>query len=273
MAALRQDPGRRFGQRLRGAARSALAAALAASAFGAVAAAAAGAQALTAEPIKPGLYRIQGADGAALLRLDGTGIILVDAHRAGTYRPLMAEVQRIAKAPGAKVGAVALTAAGPQEAGNVPQFVEGGVPVIVQQQAAAKLAADAKAQGAAGPLVTYGTDYLLRVGGLEAEVEHVGKGRTGVDSVVWFRDLRAVAVGGLYTAGTPEPDCASGGSLAGWAAAITHLLWFDFDVAVPTRGAPVGKPELLALKSKLEAMAARAAASPQAQAGCSAPPG
>ncbi|HEY6133393.1 MAG TPA: hypothetical protein VIW70_05405, partial [Rubrivivax sp.] len=79
----------------------------------------------------------------------------------------------------------------------------------------------------------------------------------GADSVVLFRDLKVVAVGELFTHGTPEPDCASGGSFAGWAAAITHVLWFDFDVAVPSRGAPVGKRELAALKATLESRAAR----------------
>ena len=67
------------------------------------------------------------------------------------------------------------------------------------------------------PLVAYDTDYMLRAGDIEVEIEHVGSGRTKADSVVLFRELRVVAVGDLFTAGTPQPDCAGGGSFAGWA--------------------------------------------------------
>jgi len=85
---------------------------------------------------------------------------------------------------------------------------------------------------------------------------------------VLFRELRVVAVGDLFTAGTPEPDCAAGGSFAGWAAAIDHVMWSDFDVVVPSRGAPVGKRELATLKAKLQALAGRAASSPSGQSDC-----
>lgn len=259
------------------AARGALAAVLLASMFNAVAAdalpgsASADMPPSSAELVKPGLYRISGAGGSALLRLSTSGLIVVDSKRAGTYRPLMAEIQRIAKTADLTVRALVLTAAGPEQAGNVAQFVDAGVPVIVQQRALSRLVADIGVSSAAAPrpLITYDTDYLLRVGNVEVEVEHVGSGRTGADSVVFFRDLRVVAVGELFTPGTPEPDCASGGSFAGWAAAIAHLLWFDFDVAVPSRGAPVGKHELAALKATLEAFAERSSSS--GQSGCRPP--
>jgi glyoxylase-like metal-dependent hydrolase (beta-lactamase superfamily II) len=118
------------------------------------------------------------------------------------------------------------------------------------------------------PLITYDTDYVLRVGDVEVEIEHVGSGKTRADSIVLFRDLRIVAVGDLFTAGAPEPDCEAGGSFAGWAAAIDHLLWSDFDAAVPSHGAPVGKREIATFKAKLEALATRAASSPSGQSDC-----
>jgi len=96
----------------------------------------------------------------------------------------------------------------------------------------------------------------------------VGSGRTGADSIVVFRGLRVVAVGDLFTTDAPQPDCASGGSFAGWAAAIDHLLWSDFDIAVPSRGAAVGKSELRAFKATLEALARRAGSSPAGPADC-----
>jgi glyoxylase-like metal-dependent hydrolase (beta-lactamase superfamily II) len=105
-------------------------------------------------------------------------------------------------------------------------------------------------------------------GNVAVEIEHVGRGKTAADSIVVFPDLRVVAVGDLFTAGTPEPDCADGASYAGWAASIAHLLWSEFDVAVPSRGAPVDKRELATFKARLEAIAARDASSPSGQSDC-----
>lgn len=223
----------------------------------------------SAELVKPGLYRVNGAGGGTLLRIGTSGLIVVDANRAGTYRPLKAEIERIASSARTQVSALVLTGAGPEQSGNVAQFVDAGGPVIVQRRALARLVAEGPAGTAASKsFVAYDDDYMLRVGDLEAEIEHVGRGRSAADSVVLFRDLRVVAVGELYTDTTPTPECASGGSFAGWAAAIDHLLWSDFDVAVPSRGAPVGKRELTAFKAKLLALAAQASSSPSVSSDC-----
>ena len=222
--------------------------------------AAAADSALTTELVRPGLYRISGESGGTVLRVDAKGLIVVDAQREGASSALMDEVRRIADTGTLPVRALVVTAVGPEQTGDVVPFAAAGVPVIVQRRALPRLAADLRARGATAPpgaFVSYHNDYLLRDGDLEAEVEHVGSGRTGADSVVFFRDLRVVAVGELFTHDVPQADTASGGSYAGWASAITHLLWFDFDVAVPSRGAPVGKRELAAFKAKLDALAQR----------------
>ena len=170
-------------------------------------------------------------------------VVVVDSTGAGTYRALMAEIQRIAKTSEPSVRALVLTAAGRDQASTVGAFIDAGVPVIVQQRALAQLVRDGTATGTStsGSFITYENDYQLRLGEIEVEVEHVGRGRTGVDSIVVFRGLGVVAVGELFTTDAPQPDCASGGSFAGWAAAIDHLLWADFDVAVPSRGAAVAR--------------------------------
>jgi hypothetical protein len=213
---------------------------------------------LTTELVKPGLYRISGESGGTVLRVDEKGLIMVDTLREAVSSALMDEVHRIAKS--SAVRALVLTAIGPEQSSSVVPFAAAGVPVIVQEQALPRLAADLRARGATAPpgaFVSYHNDFLLRDGDLEAEIEHVGRGRTGADSVVFFRDLRVVAIGELFTHGAPHADSASGGSFAGWATAITHLLWFDFDVAVPSRGAPVSKRELAAFKARLESLAQR----------------
>jgi hypothetical protein len=129
----------------------------------------------------------------------------------------------------------------------------------VQRQAlaAAEAAAGGKGADQPRPFVTYDADYVVQSGDVQAGVEHVGRGRSGADSIVFFADLRVIAVGDLFTHGTPQPDCASGGSFAGWAAALTHVLFFDFDVAVPSRGAPVGRQALVDFRARLQALAER----------------
>lgn len=206
--------------------------------------------------VLPGLYRVEGAQGAALLRQSAQGLIVVDPQRAGSQGALMAAARQITRVQEPPVRALFLTAAGPAQASAVAQFAAAGVPVIVQQRALSQLAT-AAAPAAPKSFITYESDYLLRAGTAEVEAEYVGSGRSGADSVVLFRDLRVLAVGDLYTTGTPEPERSSGGSYAGWAAAIGHLLWLDFDLAIASRGAPVGKAELEAFKARLEALAPR----------------
>lgn len=223
-----------------------------------------------AELVKPGLYRVGNGGGGTLVRVSSDGLVIVDPERAEPFRPPMAEVLRSLNGTEPKVRAVILTVVGLEQAGRIAPFIAGGTPVIVQAQAAERLAAVARARGAAapGPFVRFDNDYMLLTGDVQVEVENVGRGRTGADSVVFFRDLRVLAVGGLYTAGALEPDCASGGSFAGWAAAIAHLMWFDFDLAVPSHGSPVGKTELAALRKTLEARAQRDAAGSPGASGC-----
>ncbi len=211
------------------------------------------------EQLLPGLYRINGEGGGALVRRwDDGSLLLVDGGREAQAAAWMAALADIAQAERPQLRALMLTASGSANTGPVPALAAAGVPVVAPQAVATRLAAAGlRHNGDTGRLITFGTDYLLRDGNVEAEIEHVGRGRTGADSVVLFRDLRAVAVGGLYTDGEPMPDCAAGGSLAGWVAALEHVLWFDFDWAVPSRGAPVRKPELAAWKDRLKDRVAR----------------
>jgi len=223
------------------------------------------------DPIKPGLYRIGSPGGQAVVRVGAKGVVVVDPPMAALFPALMAEIRRIATTADAPVRALVLTAADANSSSAVGAFIDAGVPVVVQQRALAELVRrGATTSAAASRFISFDTDYQIRFGDVEVEVEHVGSGRTGADSVVVFRGLRVVAVGGLFTTETPRPDCASGGSFAGWAAAIDHLLWSDFDIALPSSGAPVGKAELLDFKAKLESLAARARSSPSAAADCGA---
>ncbi len=213
------------------------------------------------ERLRPGLWRVHtraGGNTVVLLTVDGAVAVGAGDDGAGADA-LRAALERITggriDGRGQRLAAMVLPAA-PRSAAAIASFADAGVPVVVQRHALARLRDDARiAAQPRAAFVAYDRDYLLNAGEASIEVEHVGRGRTGADSVAYFRDLRAIAVGGLYTAGDPQPDCASGGSYAGWSAAIDHLSWYDFDIAVPAHGAPVGRAELAALKARLDAAA------------------
>ncbi len=54
------------------------------------------------------------------------------------------------------------------------------------------------------------------MGGVEVQLKHFGPVRTGGDTVVYFPDLKIVALGDLFVTAAPEPDFSAGGSLVGW---------------------------------------------------------
>ena len=146
----------------------------------------------------------------------------------------------------------------PHHAANVARFQAAGVAVLAQAHALPRLAAAAppaaSAVKAPGPLVAFDREYRLRIGGVSVDLFHFGSAHTDNDTVVWFPDLKVLAVGDLYTAGTPQPDRAAGGSLAGWSSALDQMLKLDVERVVPSLGPIVGRAELQALKSRIDAV-------------------
>ena len=68
-----------------------------------------------------------------------------------------------------------------------------------------------------------------------------------------------VAVGDLFTANTPDPDFASGGSLVGWGPVLAQILKLDFDVVAPSTGPMATRADLEAFKTKIDTLVSRAA--------------
>ena len=65
---------------------------------------------------------------------------------------------------------------------------------------------------------------------------HFGNAHTDGDTVVYFTNLKVVAVGDLFTPGTPEPDFSAGGSLVGWGPVLAQ----DSEAGLRRRGAEHG---------------------------------
>ena len=216
---------------------------------------------LSADLVKTGLYVINGGGGNTLMRFSQQGLILVDGKLPGNYRALASQVRKINKLGDLPTRVVILTDHHDDHAGNSAQFLAAGVAIIAQENAKSRLPAFQPAEGKkAPPIVAFDREYTLKMGGVEAKLMHFGDAHTDGDTVVYFPDLKVVAVGDLFTPGTPDPDYAAGGSLVGWAPVLAQVLKLDFDVVVPSKGPAVTRSDLEAFKTKMDLLVSRASA-------------
>jgi len=213
----------------------------------------------TAQLVKTGLYLISGGGANTLLRFSANGLILVDGKRPDNYRALMSQVRKISKISDLPVRVLILTDHHEDHTGANAKFLAAGVQIIAQENVKQNLTTYNPSGGKiAPPTYTYANEFSLRLGGVEAQLMHFGKAHTSGDTVVYFANLKVVAVGDLYTPGTPEPDFSGGGSLVNWGPALAQVLKLDFDVVVPSVGPMVTRAELEAFKTKLDTLVSRA---------------
>ncbi len=210
---------------------------------------------LTAQLVKTGLYLIAGGGGNTLLRFSANGLILVDGKSPDNYRALMSQVRKISKISDLPVRALIVTDYHEDHTGNNAKFLAAGVQIIAQENVGHHLISGGKAPP---PTFTYAHDFKLRLGGVEAQLLHFGNAHTSGDTVVYFSNLKVVAVGDLFTPNTPDPDFSGGGSLVTWGPVLAQILKLDFDVVVPSTGAVVTRADLEAFKTKMDALVSRA---------------
>ncbi len=93
------------------------------------------------------------------------------------------------------------------------------------------------------PHVTYRDALTLHIGGVRAELLHLGPAaHTTNDTVVWLPEQRVLFTGDVVMAGV-TPFCVMG-SVSGSLDAMARLRTLDAEVVVPGHG-PVGGPELI----------------------------
>jgi glyoxylase-like metal-dependent hydrolase (beta-lactamase superfamily II) len=102
------------------------------------------------------------------------------------------------------------------------------------------------------PSFTFDTERTIKLGGVTVQLLHYGNARTSGDAVVYFPDLKVVAVGDLLTRAAPHPDAGDGGSLAGWAKVLGQVLSLDFDTVVPGEGPIATRADLAAFKVRID---------------------
>jgi cyclase len=210
---------------------------------------------LTPHNVKVGLYYFSGGGANSILRLSANGLILVDGKLAGNYDELTRKIRKISDQ---SIRVVIDTDHYEEHTGTNAKFLADGTQVVAQANVKKNLAGYNPPDGnVTPPAVTYDHEETLHYGQVPVQLLHFGNARTDGDTVVYFPDLKVVAVGDLY-ASTPEPDYSAGGSLVGWGPALAEILKLDFSAAVPGQGPQISKADLEAFKTKIDTVVSRA---------------
>jgi glyoxylase-like metal-dependent hydrolase (beta-lactamase superfamily II) len=217
-----------------------------------------GPPALATQQVKPGLYMITGAGANTEVRVTSEGLIVVDGKLAGeqNYNALMDQIRMISPQP---IKYLIVTHHHADHAGNDDRFLAAGVPIIAHENFNANLSKQAAPKPAPAS-ITYARDYTVKLGGVTVEVHHFGNAHTSGDSVVYFPDLKVVAVSDEVTPPMPGPlaDYAGGGSFLDWPQTLDGTLKLDFDTAIAGNGTPFTKADVQDFRNKVQTFVNRA---------------
>jgi glyoxylase-like metal-dependent hydrolase (beta-lactamase superfamily II) len=225
---------------------------------------------ITIKQVKPGFYMVTGAGGNVEVRVGTDGLIVVDtklAAPASNYTDLIAQIKTVSALP---IKHVVNTHVHADHTGNNDKFIAAGAPVIAHENLPKLIdAMPAPANNApkpAKPTQTYKDKLELKIPGATAVLYHFAPAHTGGDTVVYFPDLKTVAMGDeLVTNGMLNFDFANGGSVAGMIQSYDATLKLDFDTVIPGHGDnPVTRADMQAIRAKAATFLDRAKAAVKA---------
>jgi glyoxylase-like metal-dependent hydrolase (beta-lactamase superfamily II) len=221
--------------------------------------AAGGAPAIKPVPNKTGLYMVTGLGGNTTVRVTNDGLIVVDTKNLGeaNYNQLMDQIKTVSQAP---VKFAVVTHVHQDHSGNIDSFIKAGAKVVAHENLKKNLETYTSPQGKPGtPNELYAKDYTIKLGGVEAQVHHYAAGHTSGDSIVYFPDLKVVAMGDELASNGGNCDYAQGGSILEWAKSLGEVLKLDFDTVIPGHGNdPMTKADLQAFKLRLDSISKNA---------------
>ena len=212
------------------------------------------------QQVKPGLFMITGAGGNTTVRVTNQGLIVVDGKLPGqaNYDALMALIKGVSDQP---IKYLIVTHHHADHTGNNQRFLDAGVQVVAHENLKKNLVTYAVDPKPAPPSTTYpGAEYTVSLGDVKVELHHFGRAHTSGDTVVYFPDLKVVAVSDVVTTGKTGPliDYAGGGSATDWTNVLAGILALDFDAAIPGNGDVLTKADVQAYKTKFDTVIARA---------------
>src|SRR5205823_9778560 len=138
------------------------------------------------QQVKPNLYMITGAGGNSLVRITNEGLIVVDGKLPSdaNYNALMALIKGVSDQP---VKYLIVTHHHADHTGNNQKFLDAGAQVVAHENLKKNLVTYESNPKPAPPSVTYpGAEYVVKLGGVTAELHHFGRAHTSGDTVVYF---------------------------------------------------------------------------------------
>jgi cyclase len=211
---------------------------------------------LTIQPVKPGLYAIlnPGANTLAV-RVTNEGVILVDDMFEQNYEQIVALIRSVTDKPVKYV--ISTHHHGDHTGGNV-KFLGATAQIIGHRNARAAMTRGAMPQPGPPP-ITFTTEAAVHLGGVEAQLFHVGPGHTNGDAIVYFPDLRAMATGDLFVVlpRVPTIDYGNGGTTLGWVPTLDNVLKFDFDAAIPGHGPVSSRADVQRFRDRIVTLQTR----------------
>ncbi len=218
-----------------------------------------GPQPQATQEVKPGLFMITGAGANTEVRVTSEGLIVVDGKLPSeqNYNALMEQIKMISPLP---VKYLIVTHHHQDHTGNNDRFIAAGVQILAQENLNKNLVNYQANPKPASATITYDKEHTLTLGGVSVEAHYFGRAHTSGDTVVYFPDLKVVAVSDIVTTGTTGPlaDYAGGGSFLDWPKTMDGILSLDFDTAIPGNGGPITRADVQAYKTKVETFVARA---------------
>lgn len=218
-----------------------------------------GAPAIKPVPNKSGIYMVTGLGGNTTVRVTNDGLIVVDTKNLGeaNYNQLMDQIKTVSQAP---VKFAVVTHVHQDHSGNTDSFIKAGAKVVAHENLKKNLETYTSPQGKPGtPNELYAKDYTIKLGGVEAQVHHYAAGHTSGDSIVYFPDLKVVAMGDELASNGGNCDYAQDGSILEWAKSLGEVLKLDFDTVIPGHGNdPMTKADLQAFKARLDSISKNA---------------
>ena len=216
--------------------------------------------------VKPGLYVVPGGGSNSIVRVTPDGVILVDTKLPGAanYDALVAQIKTVTPQP---VKLVIVTHHHADHTGNNDRFIAAGAQVLGHAALASALDTYQFDPKPAKPTETYAdNERVVRLGGAEVRVLHLGRAHTGGDSVVYFPDVKVVATSDAVTTGATGPlaDYAGGGSFVGFATVLDAMLKLDFGTAIPGAGPVLTKADVQTFRTKIGTVIDRASAAVKA---------
>ena len=207
--------------------------------------------------LKPNLYMITGGGANTLIRVTPEGLILVDTKNPGdeNFNRVMEEIKSVSTQP---VKYVLNTHHHPDHVGTNQKFIDAGAQVVALEALKNYMGSDPRTKDIPGrPTVTFAKDYVVKLGGTSVEMHSYGRGHTGDDTMVYFPDAKVVMVSDQITDGTPIMDFANGGSAVEWTQILDGVLKLDFEMAIPGRGEPKSKADVMAYRNKFATFVSR----------------